>query len=379
MVKGGRTSRGWVHVAPARRRRRRRRCASGSSAGSPPRGPRSARSRDEVDELLDPAEQLGLEVGVGADRRQDPAPRQGQVGLGRVRPAEVRRRCRPSTTCRAGSPATRPSRAAAASPTARRRRRGGRRPARARRTAAPRRASSTTRHSLVPGTRWSTSTPIRRPGPGANSRTAPARSSTPSSISTTTPSTRRSAPQTFSTSSASCLPSTKIRDPLATLARWPVTAREPLAVRADAARARSSSASAFARGGVRVTGAPSTRKPGPRRKPLVRPWRSSRCTTCTPPAFSTRTTAPTQPVSTSSTTVPGSAASSTERPSRAAVASRPRARRRRTCPSRRRGYATSPGRGHRHSRASDPARRIGTPSARVPAPARSRPFETSRR
>ena len=93
------------------------------------------------------------------------------------------------------------------------------------------RASSTTRHSLVPGTRWSTSTPIRRPGPGAKSRTAPARSSTPSSISTTTPSTRRSAPHTFSTSSASCLPSTQIRDPRATRARCPVTAREPLAVR----------------------------------------------------------------------------------------------------------------------------------------------------
>ena len=155
---------------------------------------------------------------------------------------------------------------------------------------------------------------MRRRGPGAKSRIAPARSSTPSSISTTTPSTRRSAPQTFSTSSASCLPSTKIREPLATLARCPDTARDPLAVRADAARASARRASALARGGVRVTGAPSTRKPGPRRKPLVRPWRSSRCTTRMPPAFSTRTTAPTQPVSTSSTTVPCSAASSTERP-----------------------------------------------------------------
>ena len=62
--------------------------------------------------------------------------------------------------------------------------------------------------SFDPGTRWSTSTPSRRPGPGPNRATASARSSTPSSISTTTPSTRRSSPHTFSTSSASCLPST---------------------------------------------------------------------------------------------------------------------------------------------------------------------------
>ncbi len=124
-------------------------------------------------------------------------------------------------------------------------------------------------------------------------------------------------------------------------------------------------------GGVRVTGAPSTRKPGPSRKPLVRPRRSSRCTTCTPPAFSTRTTAPTQPVSTSSTTVPGSAASSTERP---------RAGRRQSPPSTSPPYLSvtaarlrEVGCRHRHSRASDPARRIGTPSARVPAPAPCRP------
>ena len=38
-------------------------------------------------------------------------------------------------------------------------------------------------HSLLPGTRWSTSTPEpARRGPGAKSRTAPGRSSTPSSI-----------------------------------------------------------------------------------------------------------------------------------------------------------------------------------------------------
>ena len=89
-------------------------------------------------------------------------------------------------------------------------------------------AAWTTRCSLVPGSRWSTSTPIRRPGPGLEvARSPPTRSSTPSSISTTTPSIRRSSPHTFSTSSASWRPSTKIRDPLATRALAPSTAREP--------------------------------------------------------------------------------------------------------------------------------------------------------
>ena len=54
--------------------------------------------------------------------------------------------------------------------------------------------------------------------------------------STTMPSTRRSSPQTFSTSSASCLPSTQIRLALATWARWPATRTEPDAVRAASGR-----------------------------------------------------------------------------------------------------------------------------------------------
>src|SRR6478735_5748278 len=45
--------------------------------------------RHEVDELLDPAEQGGLEVVVRPDLRQDVLPRAGDVGLVAVRPAEV--------------------------------------------------------------------------------------------------------------------------------------------------------------------------------------------------------------------------------------------------------------------------------------------------
>ena len=74
----------------------------------------------------------------------------------------------------------------------------------------------------------------RTPAPRAG------RSSTPSSGSTTTPSTRRSCPQTRSTSSASCVPSTQMRLPLATCARSPCTATDPEADRfgpAAAARA----------------------------------------------------------------------------------------------------------------------------------------------
>ena len=64
------------------------------------------------------------------------------------------------------------------------------------------------RVSLEPVTRWSTSTPSRRAGPGENSATIAGRSSMPPRYSTTTPTSRRSSPQIFSTSSASCRPST---------------------------------------------------------------------------------------------------------------------------------------------------------------------------
>ena len=53
----------------------------------------------------------------------------------------------------------------------------------------------------------------------------------PPRYSTTTPATRRSSPQTRSTSSASCRPSTRILLLRATRARRPVTSTEPEAVR----------------------------------------------------------------------------------------------------------------------------------------------------
>ena len=57
----------------------------------------------------------------------------------------------------------------------------------------------------------------------------------PSRRSTTTPSTRRSSPQTRSTSAASWTPSTRMREARAVRARAPTTARLPEAVRwADA-------------------------------------------------------------------------------------------------------------------------------------------------
>ncbi len=86
----------------------------------------------EVDELLDPAEQLRLEVGPRPDRAEDPPPAPGDVRLGRVRPPEVRRGRPPSRASRAGSSATPRGRRAAAGRPARCRRTGGRRRGRAR-------------------------------------------------------------------------------------------------------------------------------------------------------------------------------------------------------------------------------------------------------
>ena len=124
--------------------------------------------------------------------------------------------------------------------------------------------------------------------------------------STTMPSTRRSSPQTFSTSSASCLPSTQMRLALATCARCPATRTEPDAVRP----APAAGAVFFGAGGIRRMGWPSKRKPKPRRKDRDLPRRSSRATTCMPPDFSTRVTAPTQPDWTSSRTIPRSTGTS---------------------------------------------------------------------
>src|SRR5690606_7042573 len=69
-------------------------------------------------------------------------------------------------------------------------------------------------------------------------------------------------------------------------------------------------------GTVSTTGRPSRRNPGPSGNPRVRPRRSSRWTTCMPPAFSTRTTAPHHPAPTPSTTRPGSASTGWARPLR---------------------------------------------------------------
>ena len=111
-------------------------------------------------------------------------------------------------------------------------------------------------------------------GPGRKSATAPARSSMPCRGSTTMPSTRRSSPQTFSTSSASCLPSTQIRLALATWARWPATRTEPDAVRPAAAAAAPAGAPAASAGwaglpaGTRIrAGRNATCRAGPRGPP----------------------------------------------------------------------------------------------------------------
>src|SRR6516162_2417292 len=85
------------------------------------------RHGDEIDQLLDPAEELRLEVGVAGHRPQDALPGRGH---------------------------------------------------------------------------------LRRPADGEKLLTIAGRSSMPSRYSTTTPTSRRSSPQIFSTSSASCLPST---------------------------------------------------------------------------------------------------------------------------------------------------------------------------
>ncbi len=91
--------------------------------------------------------------------------------------------------------------------------------------------AATIRLSLEPGTRWSTSTPRRRrPRPAGTAGPRAARSSMPSSGSTTTPSIRRSSPQIRSTRAASWMPSTQIRLALATCAFRPATATEPDAV-----------------------------------------------------------------------------------------------------------------------------------------------------
>ena len=204
--------------------------------------------------------------------------------------------------------ATPRGRGAGASPPARRPRTGARRSARACRPGSSRRPGRSGSPSS-PATRWSTRTPTRRSGPGRKSRRCSARSSTPSRYSTTTPSTRRSSPHTFSTSSASWRPSTKIRLARATRAFVPGTATDPDAVRVGAAGPERA-------GGTRMTGTPSSRKPVPIGNVRRLPRRSSSVTV--PRSRSTATISPHQSVVTSSTTRPLSAEISTARPRRGA-------------------------------------------------------------
>ena len=177
---------------------------------------------DEVDQLLDPAEQGGLEVGVAADRAAGSASRPGRRPPAPAPASPARAGRRASTRCPARSSATRSSPSALGPHGLPHVDVGVAEHEHACPRGATRSASAAMRLSFEPGTRWSTRTPTRRSGAGAKSRTASARWSTPSSSSTTTPSTRRSSPQTFSTSSASCLPSTQIRLPRATRARCAV-------------------------------------------------------------------------------------------------------------------------------------------------------------
>ena len=121
------------------------------------------------------------------------------------------------------------------------------------------RPSSASRASLLPATRWSSSTPSRRPGPGRTSRTTSSRWSAPSSRSTTTPSMRRSSPHTFSTSSASCTPSTRMRLPARDACLRARRRRDcpTRCARPSATRGPSGSAT-VARPGTRCVGVPST-------------------------------------------------------------------------------------------------------------------------
>ena len=102
MVMGGRTSRGWVHVLATRSSTAATPCAvgrarrrGGAGLGQPGAVTKSMSSSTRPS-------RLGLEVGVGADRPQDPLPRQGEVGLASRAASRGAPRCRASTTCRAG-------------------------------------------------------------------------------------------------------------------------------------------------------------------------------------------------------------------------------------------------------------------------------------
>jgi len=123
--------------------------------------------------------------------------------------------------------------------------------------------------------------------------------SIPSRRSTTTASWRRSSPQTFSTSSASCTPSTSIRLPRATRARAGPALSDPEAVRVGPAGPP--------RTGANETARPSTANdPGTSAKARSVPAVARRWTA---PA-SKRMTVPRKPEARCTTGVPGDASTS---------------------------------------------------------------------
>ena len=129
---------------------------------------RVPRLRDEVDQLLDAADQRRLEVVPVPHPAADPLPRRGDVGLLAVRPAAGPRTRRVSSPGPSGSmgQAASPSRAGL---TACQMSMNGCPTTSVCAPPGPRRTASAIRASLEPATRWSTSTPSRRPGPGRNS------------------------------------------------------------------------------------------------------------------------------------------------------------------------------------------------------------------
>ena len=106
----------------------------------------------------------------------------------------------------------------------------------------------------------------------ARRRAAASSRSIPCRYSTTTPSARRSSPHTFSTSSASWRPSTRMRLARAVRARASAAAKDPDAVR------RGPAGAAGSRAATSTTSAPSIRKPGPSGNSRRRPVRSSSST-----------------------------------------------------------------------------------------------------
>ena len=248
----------------------------------------------------------GLEVVVGRDLRQDVLPGPGDVGLVAVRPAEVPRRRPSSTRRRAGR------RASAARPI-----RSGLTAAQTSTNGWPTTSTcsptgdaairSAIRLSFEPGTRWSTSTPTRRSGPGPKSRRWLGEVVDAAEVLDD----HALDPQVVAPDLLDQL------GVVAALDEDPAGPGDPgpCVVRRRPSRRPCGSAWRARRtrtGAVRITGLPSSRKPGPSGKVRRLPRRSSRVSVCR--SRSTATISPHQSVVTSSTTAPSSAGASTARP-----------------------------------------------------------------